>query len=72
MILTNMLSGVSLGTTAFDPFGKRELTMLWSLEVRKIIYVNVRISGRPNNYIIFLFGFNLSPKSKKKNERFDP
>ncbi len=35
MILTNMFSGVSLGTTAFDPFGNRELTMLWSLRVKK-------------------------------------
>jgi len=35
MILTNIFSGVSLGTTALDPFGKRELTMLWSLKVKK-------------------------------------
>jgi hypothetical protein len=28
MILTKMFNGVSLGTTAFDPFGKSELTIL--------------------------------------------
>ena len=28
MILTNMLSGASLGTTALDPLGNKELTML--------------------------------------------
>lgn len=32
MIFTKMLSGVSRGTTALDPRGNNELTMLWRRE----------------------------------------
>jgi hypothetical protein len=32
MILTNILSGVSLGTTALEPFGNKELTILCKRE----------------------------------------